>query len=135
MAVDTLRQLIVVAFRGTELCDQEAPESTAVKNCKANAESLTRRTRVPEWCNGCEVASGDLSAWNDARVGARIIAAVQAANNTYQNFRVLSTGHSFGGAMSTIAAVELRRRGFIVDLVSFPSSYNPSKDILTLIHH
>jgi hypothetical protein len=113
VAVDRTNKLIVVSFRGTENCNVFTGDLSG--NCQANLQSLTLQNS--DFCNGCMIAPGYLSAWNEVRDN--VIQAVRGANITNNGFRVLSTGHSLGGALSTVAALELRRQGFTVDLVSY----------------
>jgi thioesterase domain-containing protein len=65
------------------------------------------------------VSTGQLLAW--AEVNSTVFNAVELAYAANPTFRILSTGHSFGGAMATIAAFQLRRRDprYKVDLVNF----------------
>jgi Lipase (class 3) len=113
VAVDRTHQLIVVAFRGTEDCDLSGLAPAG--NCLAGVDSLVT-TAVPQFCAGCEIGAGWLGAWNEVR--GDVLEAVNAARITNPGFRVLSTGHSLGGALATVAGIELRSKGYIVDLVN-----------------
>jgi thioesterase domain-containing protein len=44
--------------------------------------------------------------------------AVATAQQQFPNFKVVSTGHSLGGALATLAGAVLRSRGLNVDIVS-----------------
>jgi alpha-beta hydrolase superfamily lysophospholipase len=49
-----------------------------------------------------------------------ILKAVKETHEEYPNFKVVSTGHSLGGAIATLAVAELRDQGHVVDLVINP---------------
>ncbi|KAF2670561.1 alpha/beta-hydrolase [Microthyrium microscopicum] len=135
VAVDITRSLIVVGFRGTAFCDNsQLDPNVAIGNCKANALSVTL-SPVPEWCNGCEVATGDLLAWKEVNSTFPIIQTVQAQAQAHTGFRIVTTGHSFGAAMATIAAVELRRLipNRVVDLGSYASPRLSNMALATFI--
>ena len=46
---------------------------------------------------------------------------VDVYRSVYKNAGVIITGHSFGGALATLSAVELNQRGIKADLVTFGS--------------
>jgi alpha-beta hydrolase superfamily lysophospholipase len=71
-----------------------------------------------DFCNGvanCLGHAGFFQSWSDVR--SRVINAVETASNQNQGFKVLATGHSLGAAIASMAALELRNRGFTVDMV------------------
>ncbi|KAF2665878.1 alpha/beta-hydrolase [Microthyrium microscopicum] len=96
IAVDNVNKLIVVAFRGSE----------TVANFLANLLSIFL-TRV-DLCTGCQGGSGFWISWTRNR--AQIIQQVKNLlnNPARQNYTVLVTGHSLGGAIGNFAAFELR---------------------------
>jgi Lipase (class 3) len=129
VAVDTTHQLIVVSFRGTENC--ELLSTTPVGNCRVGPDSLIT-TPVPRFCSGdvlCQIGVGWLAAWDEVRDV--VVDAVTRANATHPTFRVLTTGHSLGGALATVAGIDLRSRGFTVDLVSFQFLVIACESLLT----
>jgi hypothetical protein len=48
---------------------------------------------------------------------ARVMAAVKTAMLKAPNFKVVTTGHSLGGALSHFAGLDLRNQGITTDLV------------------
>jgi len=48
-----------------------------------------------------------------------MLAKVSARLHSHPNSKVLVTGHSFGGAMATLAAIDLVKAGYKVDLITF----------------
>jgi thioesterase domain-containing protein len=61
------------------------------------------------------VAIGYLTEFNESRQF--VIPAVEAARLANPTFQVVTTGHSLGGAVATIAALELRSLGIPVHAV------------------
>jgi hypothetical protein len=114
VAVDRDHQLIVVAFRGTEDCNPD-PTLPPSGNCKPAPDSMTT-TPVPHFCPGCEIGTGWLGAWNDVK--REVIEAIDQADDENSGFRVVSTGHSLGASLATVAGIELRSLGYTVDIVS-----------------
>ena len=106
VAVDTVRRLIVVSFRGTQ----------TFGNLQAD---LNAGLTPLDMCNGvanCLGHSGFFQSWKDVRD--IVIPAVKAASANNAGFRVVSTGHSLGAAVASIAALELRNNQLTVDMVS-----------------
>jgi alpha-beta hydrolase superfamily lysophospholipase len=58
------------------------------------------------YCTGCLVAGGYLAAFNEVR--GVVLPALKLAIAENRGFQVVATGHSLGGALATIAALELR---------------------------
>jgi hypothetical protein len=113
VAIDRTHSLIVVAFRGTEDC----PNDTT-GNCAVGIGSYSTTTPFPpQNCPGCAIGAGWLAAYNE--VSNDIREEVRKANASHSTYRVLVTGHSLGGALATVAGIDLRSRGYTVDLVGF----------------
>jgi pimeloyl-ACP methyl ester carboxylesterase len=111
VAIDYTHDAIVFAVRGT---DTSNPANVAADILSAPADPLF------SLCAGCYGGSGFYYAWTSVRdiVTSHILDAL--AENP--SFRVITTGHSLGAAVATIAAFELRNNpsiGAPVDLVSF----------------
>ncbi|KAK4217582.1 Alpha/Beta hydrolase protein [Rhypophila decipiens] len=106
IAIDPVRSLIVVSFRG----------SASVRNWITDASFA----QIP--CTlgtGCLVHAGFASAWSEvSAVVLTGVASARAANPTYS---VISTGHSLGGAVATLAAAYLREAGHPTDLYTYGS--------------
>jgi hypothetical protein len=105
VAVDVTNSLIVVAFRG----------SKSVKNWLANINFPVVDTDI---CADCKATKGFYESWGEAEK--QVIDAVTKAREQYPEFKVISTGHSLGGALATLAAGTLRSQGINTDLVSLP---------------
>jgi hypothetical protein len=112
VAVDYGRQLIVVAFRGTRSL------AGLFRNLQAAAAPLPP---IPQnLCGntlGC-ATSGFFNAIYDFR-RIRIMTAIQTAMTKGPGFKIVTTGHSLGGALSQLAGVDLRNQNMIVDLVRY----------------
>jgi pimeloyl-ACP methyl ester carboxylesterase len=95
-------KLIVIAFRGTE-----------------NLTNYLADLYIPmtdvDLCRGCRAHRGFWLAWLDAK--SAVLAGFKAARKAHPRYKVVVAGHSFGGAIATIAATELRIRGYNADLV------------------
>lgn len=102
VSLDHTNKLIVISFRG----------SRSVRNFIADLNFVL----VP-WsiCNGCSAHAGFLDSWKSVR--SIVQGAVQGALTTYPNYKIVSTGHSLGGALATLAAADLRKGGYTIDLV------------------
>lgn len=119
MAIDYSHNAIVFAIRGTDssVADPERPASPLF-----------------DLCSGCYGRTRFYNSWTSVRdiVLSRILEAL----DDNPTFRVVVTGHSFGGAIATIAAFELRRNPQIrapIDLVGFNEKLSITQ--LTLLGH
>jgi hypothetical protein len=113
VAVDYGRQLIVVAFRGTRSL------AGLLRNLQARAPPVPPNPL--DLCGttvGCTTSAFFNGIYTVRRI--RIMNAIQIAMTKGPGFKIVTTGHSLGGALSQLAAVDLRRnQSQIVDLVQY----------------
>ncbi|KAI9699279.1 MAG: hypothetical protein M1836_002889 [Candelina mexicana] len=95
IAVDDTNGLIVLAFRG----------SSEWKNWVSDLQT----TMVPFafGANLAQVHMGFLEAWKESEDG--IVSSLAKAVKQYEDYQVVITGHSLGGAVATLAAVDIRK--------------------------
>ncbi|XP_046857527.1 putative lipase LIH1 [Xenia sp. Carnegie-2017] len=70
-------------------------------------------------CEDCKVHIGFFQSYNALKE--QMLEKVSALSDEHSDARVLVTGHSLGGAMATLAAVDLVNAGHRVDLITFGS--------------
>jgi hypothetical protein len=130
IAVDDVKQLIVVSFRGSEPLRSRVPDSNT------NLDSLNAQVSASVYCTDCAAAKGYYESFME--VNKTVIEAVQAQRQLHADYQVVTTGHSLGGSLSMFAALELRRLGVNVHAVSTSShTHNTPKDFkltLSLLH-
>jgi hypothetical protein len=104
VATDATNNFTVIAFQGTE----------TTKQIKVDLNlGLTNTTDV---CSGCRAHSGFWQSWQESRP--KVLEAITSARKTFPKNKIIVTGHSLGGAISTIAAADLRSNGIPIDLVN-----------------
>lgn len=96
VAVDTVREEIVVAFRG----------SSSTRNWIADFDFILTPTDA---CDGCYVHNGFYLSWEEIKTYATEY--IEAAYALYPDYKLTLTGHSLGAAVATLAAVDLRTAG------------------------
>ncbi|CAB4004099.1 mastigoneme [Paramuricea clavata] len=97
---------IIVSFRGT----------VDTKGWINNAKFLKRDYQS---CKGCKVHTGFSTFYNSVQM--QLLAKVSAFSHAHPNSKVIVTGHSLGGALATLAAVELAKAGYNTDLITYGS--------------
>ena len=97
---------IIVSFRGT--VDE--------KDWKINAKISKLHYQS---CAGCKVHAGFSSYYNSIQM--QVLAKVSALSHAHPNSKVIVTGHSLGGALANLAAVELAKAGYNTDLITYAS--------------
>jgi len=102
VATDPINKLIVVAFRG----------SVTVSNFIADIEFPLTPIDI---CTRCKGETGFWTSWTQARD--EVLSAVKSAAAANPSYKIVSVGHSLGGAIAAYAAAELRNSRLIVDLV------------------
>ncbi|KAF7713983.1 Uncharacterized protein PECH_006159 [Penicillium ucsense] len=105
LAVDSANKLLVLSFRG----------SRTVSNWIANLDF--GQTDASSLCVGCKAHAGFLRAWSV--VSDDVMPALTSAMAKYPGFRLVLTGHSFGGAVAALGATALRKAGYSLDLYTY----------------
>ncbi|KAL7893781.1 Alpha/Beta hydrolase protein [Trichoderma sp. SZMC 28014] len=106
VAVDSAHQLIVLSVRGSN-------------NLRNFITDVTFAFSDCSFADGCEVHDGFNDAWNEiADAATAAIAQAVAAN---PGFSIVTTGHSLGGAVATLAAASLRTQGYSIDIYTYGS--------------
>ncbi|KAF2193698.1 alpha/beta-hydrolase [Zopfia rhizophila CBS 207.26] len=104
VATDSTNQLIVISFRGSQ----------SLRNWITNLNFPVDETDI---CADCEASRGFWRSWKEAQGG--VLTAVKTARAENPNFKLVSTGHSLGGALASLAAGVLRSQGVTVDLYTY----------------
>src|SRR3712207_4057828 len=104
VATDTTNELIVLSFRG----------SRSVRNWLTNLQFPVAPTTI---CATCGSSIGFWTSWLEAETN--VLAAIKQAQAQYPSYKVISTGHSLGGALASLAAAVLRAQGTTVDLYTY----------------
>lgn len=105
LAADQTNQLLVLSFRGSRTL------TTWIANLDfgfTDASSL---------CTGCEAHGGFLKSWET--VADDLTARIDSALQTYSGYKLVLTGHSFGGAMAALGGTALRNAGHTLDLYTY----------------
>ncbi|KAK7749772.1 hypothetical protein SLS53_000351 [Cytospora paraplurivora] len=106
VAVNTVREEIVVAFRG----------SSSLRNWIADLDFVKVSC---DYTAGCKVHDGFKVSWDE--ISEYCFALVEEAFDAHPNYTLVVTGHSLGAAVGTLAAVELRNKGYACDLYTYGS--------------
>jgi hypothetical protein len=107
IALDRINETVVVSFRGSR-------GAINIINALSSAIFPSRSTSL---CVGCAVAVSFFNPWQ--QVSQQIFAQVQNTLNQNSGFRVVTTGHSLGGALLHVAGLDFRvNTNWTVDVVS-----------------
>ncbi|KAL4978928.1 Alpha/Beta hydrolase protein [Aspergillus desertorum] len=107
LAADTTNELLVLSFRGSRTID------TWIANLDFGLKE------VEEICSGCKAHGGFWKAWQV--VADSLTSAIKSATATYPGYAIVFTGHSFGGALATLGAAQLRNAGYAIELYPYGS--------------
>jgi hypothetical protein len=113
VAIDDTNQLIVVSFQGTSNIVHAFTDAAIVP---------ISTTLCGTGDDECLIHGGFWNAWLD--VEDVVTNAVIRASTAYPSYKLVATGHSFGGALAALAATSLRNRGLIVHLVRYLDTLN-----------
>jgi hypothetical protein len=103
IALDHTKKLIVLAFR------------TSVSQQDSDVDSNKEPMKMEDLCPGCWVHSGFWYYWTSAKD--HVISQLQTAIESHPDYSLAVVGHSLGGALATLAGIDLRQKGFILDIV------------------
>ncbi|PNP41884.1 lipase [Trichoderma gamsii] len=106
VAVDSAHQLIVLSVRGSN-------------NLRNFITDVTFAFSDCSFADGCSVHDGFNDAWNEIADAAT--AAISQAVAANPGFSIVTTGHSLGGAVATLAAATLRTQGYSIDVYTYGS--------------
>ncbi|KAM0452197.1 hypothetical protein ACHAPV_008777 [Trichoderma viride] len=106
VAVDSAHQLIVLSVRGSN-------------NLRNFITDVVFGFTDCSFADGCEVHDGFNDAWNEIADAAT--AAISQAVAANPGFSIVTTGHSLGGAVATLAAATLRTQGYSIDIYTYGS--------------
>jgi triacylglycerol lipase len=93
----------VLSFRGTVTCDDW--------HIDCDCDKLT----LPNFPEECTAHGGYWKAWSNVSAGLTHI--IRSAASEHNDYGIVLTGHSLGGAVATLGAAALRAIGYTVDLV------------------
>jgi hypothetical protein len=68
-------------------------------------------------CDNCTVHSGFMASWNDTKE--KVMPMVEQLVATYPEYDLVLAGHSLGGAVAGLAALEFKARGWNVTVTTF----------------
>lgn len=117
VALDNTRKTIVISFRG----------SYSVRNWLANVDFLFTSSDL---CYGCLAEMGFRTAWKVVRD--EVLETLSSAAKEHPDYDVVVVGHSLGAAIATLAAGDIRGRGYAATLYAYAS---PRVGNRKLAHH
>ncbi|KAL5397740.1 hypothetical protein PMIN06_001312 [Paraphaeosphaeria minitans] len=121
------RPRILVAFRGTyslantivdlSTIPQEYVPYPGGDDDGATSDFLAPRPADPPKCTNCTVHTGFYTSWLHTRK--TILPQLTEAINTHPSYDIVLVGHSLGGAVAALAALDLRARGWHPSVTTF----------------
>ncbi|KAE8445677.1 hypothetical protein EG329_012975 [Mollisiaceae sp. DMI_Dod_QoI] len=129
VAVDNVNQLIIVAIQGTSIASN-------LLDILTDADIVRHQTDLCGTANtndGCEIHDGFWRAAKDVQPLVESI--VEVALASHPSFKIVSTGHSLGGAVAVLIGAMLRNCGKMVDIYTFGQPHLGSVDISNYIQN
>lgn len=89
-------------------------------------------SEAERFCSGCRLQYGAMNTYQ--QIEQPLLRAIDSARAQYPSYRIVTTGHSSGGAVATIMAMMIRKtRNVNVDLYSFGSPRVGNSDFATFV--
>ncbi|OJJ36759.1 hypothetical protein ASPWEDRAFT_50199 [Aspergillus wentii DTO 134E9] len=107
---------IIVAFRGTYSIANTIVDLSAYQQEYAPYTGDKEGEGTPR-CLNCTVHAGFLASWNNTR--SVVLSYVTAAREQYPDYDVVLVGHSLGGAVATLAGLEMQLKGWKPQVTTF----------------
>jgi putative lipase involved disintegration of autophagic bodies len=119
--VDDTNKLVVASIQGTSISSNPIDILTDINIIRVNTDLCgTANTN-----DGCEIHLGFWVAMNDVLDAVKTD--VTNVLKTKPGYKVISTGHSLGGAVAALLGAALRNAGTNVDIVRSPTCQIRSK--------
>lgn len=99
------------------LCTQSKTTSDRLTLLPHLTQQHSKRAIEEPDCENCTIHSGFLTSWQNTRC--TILPHVEEALEKYPDYKLVLVGHSLGGAVATIAALELQARGYGPHVTTF----------------
>ncbi|WEW60340.1 lipase family protein [Emydomyces testavorans] len=115
---------IILAFRGTYSITNTIVDLSAIPQVyvpypepSTSPDPHHHRRNGDGKCDNCTVHAGFMASWLHARTA--ILDPLSAAIARYPDYRLVVVGHSLGGAVAALAALEFRLRGWTPQVTTF----------------
>ncbi|THC95547.1 hypothetical protein EYZ11_004972 [Aspergillus tanneri] len=118
VAIDHQHQSFIVSFRG----------SYSVRSWLAD---ISFPHIDPGLCDGCLAELGFWTSW--AVVRQQVVSTLQALRAQNEGYRVVVVGHSLGAAIATLAAADLRTKGFDTTLYAYAAPRVANQELADFI--
>ena len=99
------------------LCIQSEPAIRNTALLPQLTSQYSKRDYEEPACSNCTIHSGFLTSWQNTRC--TIIPHVEEALEKHPEYKLVLVGHSLGGAVAAIAALEFKARGYVPHVTTF----------------
>ncbi|RVX68861.1 hypothetical protein B0A52_07516 [Exophiala mesophila] len=99
-----------------DVCASVEPDNDKEHLLPQLLKQSRKRDTVPE-CKNCTVHSGFMTSWRNTRC--TIVPHVEKALNDFPGYELVLVGHSLGGAVAALAALEFQARGWTPHVTTF----------------